>query len=230
MEHRTPKVSTSSSATGGRPSLVSYPWQAQNLQDMDYRPTGTENNECRRCTIPSCSTCISSTRSNTGNRSTPEARWRRNELIPQLDRFSVDSSPTSALVIRKRDDSAPTILPGIRTVPSTSPTNQGGRGGPGSTMTVGGEASGGRRSHRLPRGLCLGEKPILQAWTKAKGKSGSREWLLKSQLLCFQLPPYFWTPDSTLFLIFECMAVILPRGPKIQSMPGLSPLYGLVEQ
>ena len=36
--------------------------------------------------------------------------------------------------------------------------------------------------------------------------------------------------DSTLFLVFEGLAVIHPRGPKIQAMPGLRPLYSLVKQ
>ena len=72
--------------------------------------------------------------------------------------------------------------------------------------------------------------PIPRSWTEAKDKSGIREWHLKVQLPCFQIPPYFWTPESTLLCVFEGLSIIRTRGTKIQAITGISHLCGLVKQ
>ena len=122
---------------------------------MEYRPIGTENNECRKSTIPSRFTCGRATRSKPGNGSTLEARWDRKGCTPRPDRFSVGSGPLSSLLTWNRSDSALMRFLGGQPFPITSPNDQGGLGGSGLTMVVVGEASVGRQRHRLPQFLCL---------------------------------------------------------------------------
>ena len=67
---------------------------------------------------------------------------------------------------------------------------------------------------------------ILQASTKVRNKSESREWYQKAKILCFCLSSYFGTLDSTLFHIFEGLSIFCQRGLKIQAVLGLIPCCG----
>ena len=127
-------------------------------------------------------------------------------------------------------DNTPINSAGIGPDQITSYTDQGSWGDPTLNMATKSRASVGHRCHQIPQGLCLVRLPITWAWTDAKDESGSREWRLKVQLPCFQLSLFFWTPKSTLFRVFKGLDIIRPRGPKIQAMPVLSPLYGLVQK
>ena len=75
--------------------------------------------------------------------------------------------------------------------------------------------------------------PIIRASTKeARNKSERREWHQKAQLPCIYLSPYFGNsgnPDSTILRIFWDLTVFHQRVPKIQTMLGISPCYGLVK-
>ena len=143
------------STKGGRPYMGSSPRQAKSRQAMEYRLTWKENNECRRCTIPSRLTCNIATCSKPGTKSTPEARWAKKEYTPWSDRFSVDIDMPSSLMTCNRTEISSTIFLGSWPVPSTSPTDRGDRGELGLTMVVRGRASVSWRRQRLPRCLCL---------------------------------------------------------------------------
>ena len=160
-----PKVYTGRSATRGKVLLVSSPWQTKIRRDAEYRPTGADNNKCRKCIIPSYSIWIKETHSNPRTRSNLEDRCPKEEWSPRPDHFSIDSYPPSYLVTRNRSNSACTRSPGCLPVLSTSPTNRGNLGGSESTMTFGGWASVSRRHHRLSWGLRMGEFPTPWAWS-----------------------------------------------------------------
>ena len=153
-EHHTPKAFMGSSTTGGRPYMGKSPRQAKSRQAVEYVPTGTPNNDYRRCTVPSWLTCNSATCSKHGTRSTPEARWENKECTPRPYRLSVDSDPPSSLVTWNRAGSASERFSGSWPVPSTSPIYRCGQGGLGSTLMVRGRASVRRRRCQLPRELC----------------------------------------------------------------------------
>ena len=130
---------------------------------MDYRPIDTEDNNCRKCTVPYGSTYIRATHSKPGTRSILEARYNREECIPRPDHFSMDSGPLSFIMTQNHADSDPIRSSGIWRVLRTSLTDRGVQGGSGPTMKFRGRASRGRWRHWTPQGLCLSGKPIPRA-------------------------------------------------------------------
>ena len=124
--------------TGGRGSVGRSPTKAKSRRFVEYCPTATEKNECRRCTVPSRSTPSKVSSSIPGTGSTPEAKCPSKACMPHPYRRSEESAPPplSSCVTRKRANRSPTSLLGSRLVPRTSPTNQGGRLGSESPMAA----------------------------------------------------------------------------------------------
>ena len=110
--------------------MGSSPRQAKIRRAVEYIPTRTDNNECRRCTVQSYLTFRRATYLIPGTRSTPEASFLRKEWSPQPDRFSVDSGPLSSLVTWNRTDEIFGEWSGTKHPPQPTETAQGGRGQP----------------------------------------------------------------------------------------------------
>ena len=187
------------------------PRQANILRAVEYRPTGTENNKCRRCTVPYYSTCNSATHSKPGTGSTPEVRWYKKECNPRPDRFSIGSDPPSSLVTWNRPNSASTRLLGSWPFLSNPPTNRGGRGGLGSTMTVGGgrPSTGGiTGSHEVC--AWVGNQfrePAPRRGTKVKVASGAER--CNSHVFAF---PYILGPRLDPLPYFQGSDLLLSEG------------------
>ena len=98
-ERRTKKASTGSSATGGRPSRGSSPWQAKRRRAVEYRSTGTDNMECKMCTVPSGLTWRRPTRSKTGDRVHPGGQVVQ-EGVHSLSRLLLQGQQPAVLLRR----------------------------------------------------------------------------------------------------------------------------------
>ena len=220
IERQTPKDSTCSSTTGGKPSLGRSPLQMKSRRSVDYRATGTENNECRRYTIPSWLTPIRADRSNPGTVSTPEARCPYKEWRPQPDRLSVNISPPSSLMTQNRAGNASIRLSRSWPVPSTSTINWGNRGGSGLTMTVRGRSYVSRKRHRIPRGICLGELPITWAWSDVQRQKWKPRVAPKGAVLVIPTFPIFWGPLLDPFRFFMVWPSSAQGGPKYRPCLG----------
>ena len=152
-----------------------------------------------RYTVLSWSTSSRARRSSPGDRSTLEARFSRKSWTPRLERSSNEIPMLYSWVTQNQANRSLTSLSGSWTFPGTSPTDRGGRGGPGLPMAsveAGRWESVGWQRHRLPRGLCLGVN-----WFREPSQGNSTN-VLKPQLvpkgagIRFFTFPAFWGQQS----------------------------------